>query len=332
MPSSRDAPADDPADPLFAVPPAEFVATRNELAADLKRAGKKAEAAAVKAMTKPSSTVWAVNQLAREAGDQLERFLAVSDDVWRAQSAGTADEKARRAYQTSLAAQREALDPLVDRAAAICAEHKVTTNRNVLEGIANNLRFGAVDETARAQLLAGRLLKDVEPPDFSALIGRIPLSDRPARAPGPPPARAALGAPARFHARPANDAEARPGPSRAFSATGGEPAQTKAERDAEAKRRAQARQRVQTLKTELKPLEAQLQRTRTKVAALAQKQEKAEAAFEDLRRQLTRAESEAAAAKTAHEAASAELEKETERVTELRTALEEAEADAKPPE
>jgi hypothetical protein len=340
MPSSRDASGfspDDPADPLFAVPPAEFVAARNELASELKRAGKKNEAAAVKAMAKPSSTVWAVNRLAREAGDELERFLAISDDVWRAQSAGAADENARRAYQSSLTAQREALDPLVDRAAAICADHKVTTNRSVLEGIANNLRFAAVDETARAQLVAGRLLKDVEPPDFSALIGRIPLTDRSARpaAASPPAKPAPHGAPARFHARPANDAEAPPAGARSGRAdeeddADEDEAQTKAEREAEAKRRTQARLQAQALKSELKPLETQVQRTRAKVASLAQKQERAEATFEDLRRQLARAETEVETANTAHEQAVDELAKEEARIGELRAALERAEAAAKP--
>ncbi|HEY0707091.1 MAG TPA: hypothetical protein VGG33_09845 [Polyangia bacterium] len=329
MPSSRqsdDQPSEDFATPLFAVPPAEFVAARNQLAGELKKAGKKSEAAAVKALTKPTVTVWAVNQLAREAGKALEKFLEVSDDVWRAQSAGGGDENTRRAYQSSLAAQREALDPLVEKAAAICAEHKVTTNRALLDGIANNLRFGAFDETARGELLSGRLRKDLDPPDFSALVNRIPLSDRPGRAPvaahAPRPSPAA---PARFHARPAND-----GGGTSSREKGEDKLRAKAERDAEAKQRAQARLQVQEIKSELKPLESQAQRTRAKVASLAQKQERAEAAFEDLRRQLARAETEAGETKAAHARAAAELAKEEGRVAELRAALEEAEAAAKP--
>ena len=46
---------------LFTLPPEEFVAARDRLAAELKEAGKADEAAEVKRLRRPSVVAWAVN-------------------------------------------------------------------------------------------------------------------------------------------------------------------------------------------------------------------------------------------------------------------------------
>ena len=57
---------------LFAVKLEEFVAERDRLAAQLKAAGDKTGAAALKKLARPTVNVWALNQVARFDRDYIE--------------------------------------------------------------------------------------------------------------------------------------------------------------------------------------------------------------------------------------------------------------------
>jgi hypothetical protein len=62
-------------DALYQVPLDRFTADRNALAASLKKAGDKAAAEHVKALTKPSATAWAVNQVWWRHRDRFQAML-----------------------------------------------------------------------------------------------------------------------------------------------------------------------------------------------------------------------------------------------------------------
>ena len=63
---------EDEVDRLYGLPLEEFTPARNELAKRLRKDGRKAEAARVGELAKPSLALWTVNQLAR--GDSSSRF------------------------------------------------------------------------------------------------------------------------------------------------------------------------------------------------------------------------------------------------------------------
>ena len=77
-------------DELFGLAPEEFVAARDGLARRLKREGDAETAARVKALRRPTLSAWAVNQLARARGRELEPLL-------------DAGERLRSAHQDALA-------------------------------------------------------------------------------------------------------------------------------------------------------------------------------------------------------------------------------------
>ena len=56
---------DDAIDRLYGLPLEAFVGERDALAKELRAAGRRDEAAAVKALTKPTVAAWAVNQALR---------------------------------------------------------------------------------------------------------------------------------------------------------------------------------------------------------------------------------------------------------------------------
>jgi hypothetical protein len=173
----------DPIDHLLALPPAEFVSARNKLAAELKKTDA-ARAEAIKALPKPSPSVWAINRIAHAEPKRIAAFLGASDALERAQSGGGSNE-GPRGYQTVLATQREALDRLVTAAREALTGAGLPANRTVLDRVTNDLRWAVLGDETRRLLGEGRLTRDLEPPDFSALMERIPLSGEPRAKPRP---------------------------------------------------------------------------------------------------------------------------------------------------
>jgi hypothetical protein len=162
----------DPAAPLYSVRPADFVAARDKLAAELRRQGHKDEAAAVKALPRPSPSVWAINQLAAGDPQGIQRLISASRALERAQ--GVEGEAGRKAYREALAAQRSALEHLTERARQTLEGAGLGAGRPVLDRIASDLRSAVLDPGAETQLQSGRLVRDLGQADFSALLDRLP--------------------------------------------------------------------------------------------------------------------------------------------------------------
>ncbi len=72
---------------LYALAPAEFIAARTQLAKELKAAGRADDAAIVAKLRKPRMAEWALNRLAREQRDVVDRFALAIAAAQAAQSA-----------------------------------------------------------------------------------------------------------------------------------------------------------------------------------------------------------------------------------------------------
>ncbi len=152
-------------DALYRLPLEEFTSARNALAAQLKKAGRKAEADEAKALTKPSVSAWVVNQLYWRHRGLFDKLLEAGDRMRRAQAApgdGARDAaNARREAVTALSKIAEGL--------LLGGEHGAT--RDMLRRVTTTLEAlsscGSLPNAPRA----GRLTDDVEPPGFEALLG-----------------------------------------------------------------------------------------------------------------------------------------------------------------
>jgi hypothetical protein len=89
---------------LFALDPNDFVTARDQRARELRDAGEKEEAKAVKALRRPAVPVWALNQVARQRPDVVEALVAAE-----AQAHAPKDKDVRAA----LAQRRERLQDAV---------------------------------------------------------------------------------------------------------------------------------------------------------------------------------------------------------------------------
>jgi hypothetical protein len=172
-------------DELYGLPFDEFVPARNALARELRKAGKRDEAAEVSALRKPSVAAWAVDQLVRtqrkaifelfDAGDALR---AAQDDVL----AGRGDGQSLRA---AVDRERTAVDALAGDARGLLSSDGHELSPTIVERVSDTLHAAALDDEAREQVREGRLERELRHVGLGVL-GAPPAGARPAVAPAPP--------------------------------------------------------------------------------------------------------------------------------------------------
>src|SRR5215831_5857903 len=99
---------EDETDELFKLPLTEFTASRNALAARLKKAGNRDEAERVKALAKPPLSAWAVNQLYWTHTDAFKELIAAGERFGKSED-----------LRALLNARRETISALTRRAAEL---------------------------------------------------------------------------------------------------------------------------------------------------------------------------------------------------------------------
>jgi hypothetical protein len=238
-------------DALYRAPLERFTSERNALAVELRKAGQRAEAHAVKGLAKPSVTAWAVNQV--WWGDE-PTFRAMLD-------AGDAQRSAHMALVRGQAAdvraagevRQKAVDAVVEAAVnALGGPSKVAPDmRHRIAGTVEALASGGMPPDATP----GRLTKDLQASGLealSALAGVAPGST--AKAPAPP--RPVL-----------------------VSRTADKPSSSKPEAKAEAAARERA-QKIADAKARLAEREVALRAAASEAAGTASAEKKARAALE----------------------------------------------------
>jgi hypothetical protein len=144
---------DEMLDQLYAADPSDFVALRKQLQGELRGAGKKPEAALLGRARRPSTAMWAVNQLVRRRPELVETLLTRSDELRAAQARPRADpdalREAIRAHRTAVA---EAADAAVDVLGS-------RANEAFREEILSTLRAASSQPDVGRELRAGRLVR-----------------------------------------------------------------------------------------------------------------------------------------------------------------------------
>ena len=139
----------DGVDELFEGDLGDFVARRDELVKRLRKAGDAEAAAAVKGVRKPSTVAWAVNQVARQAPDQVDALMAAGRAVETAQ-AKAVQGKGDGGLQAATRQWRNRVQALASEAARLAGEQ-------YRDEAATTFQAGSVDEESGALLKAGRL-------------------------------------------------------------------------------------------------------------------------------------------------------------------------------
>jgi hypothetical protein len=160
-------------DALYALPPSEFTAARNALAAKLKRAHQESHAD-VRALRKPNLVAWLANRLARDQPEAVAALLDAGSRLRAAQAGALAGRGGAPEVGAAAAAEREALRRLVAAARALLEETGQKVAPSVLDRLSQTLRAASIDDEARPLLERGRLTEEVKTVGFGSLAAVTP--------------------------------------------------------------------------------------------------------------------------------------------------------------
>jgi hypothetical protein len=181
-------------DRLYGLSLEEFTPARDALAARMRSAGDAEESKRVRALRKPTTPAWAVNQLARRQAPLIDELIASSERLRAAQHELLAGGSAQAVWEATLA-ERELLARLVHEAERILDAQSYGTTRAMLDRVSDTLAAAAADPDAEALLRRGVLTAEMRRAGFGEILGgnvvakpRVPASKRPEKK---PPAKAA---------------------------------------------------------------------------------------------------------------------------------------------
>ena len=178
--------SDDDIGRLFSVRPADFVRERNAIVKKLKAAGRREDAAIVDELPRPTLSVWAVNQIARQEPELLRRLVDATAGL-QGGSGGASR------YADVLAAHRDVLKALRAKAEEILNASGFRSAPDLLSRVVHDLRAGISSAESRPLIESGRLVRDVaddsEANPFAGAPEVAPPPATQARTHDPAPAR-----------------------------------------------------------------------------------------------------------------------------------------------
>jgi len=178
---------DDAVDRLYGLPREEFVGERDALAKQLRAAGSRDEAAAVKALPKPTVAAWAANQAVRSQKRAARELWKAGDALSAAQDAVLAGKGSGTKLREASERERAAVETLVDAARGLLGASGGDLSEATIERVRETLHAGAIDSDAREEVAAGRAVRERSPQGlFGADPFAIPAPKRAARSEAAP--------------------------------------------------------------------------------------------------------------------------------------------------
>lgn len=157
-------------DQLYASPPEDFVRLRNEQAKKLAAEGEQALSSEVKKLARPTVIAWALNQLAREHGEQVSELLAAGQELEKAHRRLLSGVEAH-GLQETVKKRRELLHRVEGLAVRILEKSGRSADPH-RAAIAATLQTASSDRQAAETLQKGRFTKELPPPSgFGNLTG-----------------------------------------------------------------------------------------------------------------------------------------------------------------
>jgi hypothetical protein len=179
---------EDAVDALYGLPLDEFTPRRDELVKELRSAGKRDEAAWVKALRKPSAAAWLVNQLARSQTKDAKRMLEEADALRTAQERALAGNAGRDELSGAAAAHADAMRALMEKAPGLLDRQGSSPSEATLERAAETLHAIPLNDEARAGFAAGRLTREHRAAGLGFAASGGPAYAKPAKPAKPPKA------------------------------------------------------------------------------------------------------------------------------------------------
>jgi hypothetical protein len=149
---------------LYLVPPARFVAARDQVVRQARAAGHRELASELQALRRPTQSAWLINALTRYQRARMQQLFALGRELRQAQTQLDSDQLRR------LPAQREELvAELLDWARRHAAEAGVRPTEAALSEVGETLHAGLVDLAAAAAVMSGHLVRPMSHAGFGPL-------------------------------------------------------------------------------------------------------------------------------------------------------------------
>jgi hypothetical protein len=175
---------DDAIDRLYGLPPAQFVAAREDLVKAARSAGDRQLAAAIHALRRPTAGAWMVNLLARERPDVLRQLVDLGAEL------RTAQEELRGEDLRALTTQRqEVVAALVKEARTLARQVGEKPGEESGYEVERTLLAALADPHVGEQVATGALVRPLDyagfgpvpPADVVERPRRVRSGDRPAK-------------------------------------------------------------------------------------------------------------------------------------------------------
>ena len=272
---------------LYALPPAEFTAARDELAKQARAAGQRDDAALIKKLSRPTVSAWLVNQFVRTSPQSMDRLYELAWELHAAQQKLAGDRLRELSAQ-----RRQLIAELMPEVGRIAADSDVTASAAALDEVRATLEAALADAGAREAVQTGQLTRALSyaglgEVDLAAALAVIPAGRTAAPGSGPRLAatgnRSAPGTGARERGTGGGGGASR-GSGRAKGADGG-PAATESAAE-------RARQDLAEAEAEVAAAAQQLADAEGQVAAVSEQRQFLSRRMEQLREDLDAAEAE----------------------------------------
>jgi phage shock protein A len=157
---------------LYGVSLDEFTPARDETSRRLRDEGRREDAAAIKALRKPSNPAWVINRLAREVPKIIDNLLAAGQRLRDTQLSGGGS------LQDAMEGERAALDRAMRNAEEI-ATHAGLASASTLQRVRETLHLAALDADVAADVKRGVLAREGRATGFTGLAGLAPQVEPP---------------------------------------------------------------------------------------------------------------------------------------------------------
>ncbi len=154
---------DDAVDRLYGLPREDFIGERDAVAKQLRADGRRDEAAAVKALGKPTVAAWAANQAVRSQKKSARDLWKAGDQLSAAHDAVLAGKGSGAKLREATERERAAVERLVDAARGLLSASGGDLSEATIERVRETLHAGAIDSDAREEVAGGRTARERTP-------------------------------------------------------------------------------------------------------------------------------------------------------------------------
>lgn len=277
------------ADELYAVPPGEFVAKRDEATQAARDAGDRTLAASIKKLQRPTQGAWLVNLLWRSESDLVEELFSLGAELGAAQRAMDGDE-----IRKLSTARQKLMSKITGAVRRLGDAQGVRITADLSREVESTLDSALADPSVTELVRSGRVVKSVAYAGFGPFGGDLSAVPSPLRSVSSPSKKSSRKASAEDEDAAREQAEARLAEAREVLEEAEEDytEREQAFTDMESSRDS-LRERLDELREELRDTEAQLLAAERGLRAEKRRYERAESTLEQARKRLADAEKDA---------------------------------------